>query len=89
MLGRQIPPFDSGASTLMEYASAAMGRALEIQKNLHRDELDGLITKGDPWYRFRTGELRDYIELFKVRYETGERRAITERTMINMEYGSI
>lgn len=89
LLGREVPPFDAGVATMMEYASAAMGRALEIQKAIHRAENDGRVVKNDLWYRFRTGELRDYIDIFKNAFELGSRRVTVVRMEYDMEQGSI
>ena len=82
LLGRKAPPFDAGVSTLMEVASASLGRALEMQSRIQRGETDGTIAKGSQWYKFRTGELRTFIELSKNFVEMGSRRI----TAMKMEY---
>lgn len=79
LLGRTDPPFDSGISTLMEVASAALGRALEMQSRIHRGEADGIIRRGSRWYKFRTGELRTFIELARSAVDLGSRRITVAR----------
>lgn len=74
LMGRLAPPFDAGVGTLMEYASAALGRALEIQMKLHKAEADGQVPRGSRWNKFRTGELRDFIDLAKNAVDLGSRR---------------
>jgi hypothetical protein len=74
LLGRVEPPIDNGISTLAEVANAYYARAREIEMILLRGELDGHILKGTAPYRFRTGELRSFIELAKNCYELGSRR---------------
>lgn len=81
-MGRTMPPFDAGVLTLHEYASSALGRALEMQARIQRSENDGRVAKGSNWYKFRTGELRSYIELFRDAVGLGESR----RAVARMEY---
>ncbi|CAB5220295.1 hypothetical protein UFOVP238_18 [uncultured Caudovirales phage] len=82
LLGRKAPPFDSGVSTLMEFATAALGRALEMQARIQRAENDGGVSRGSRWYKFRTGELRTFIELANGAVELGSRRI----TVAKMDY---
>jgi hypothetical protein len=74
LLGRVAPPIDKGVSTLAEVASAYYARAREIEMILLRGELDGHVIRGSAQYRYRTGELRSFIELAKNCWELGSRR---------------
>lgn len=60
--------------TLMEVANAYYSRAKEIEFRIHEGERLGEIQKGGDLYRFRTGELRDFIDLAKSAQELGSRR---------------
>lgn len=81
LLGRRPPPEDYGVIALFEIASAYLARALEIKMALHRAEREGVVKRGEPMYRLRTGELEDFIELAKNACELGSRRV----TVANME----
>lgn len=74
LMGRAEPPIDAGVMTMMEVASAYHARALEMQLLLHEAERDGRVLKGTKMYHFRTGELRDFIEIAKYASELGSRR---------------
>lgn len=74
LLGRQPPPIDTGISTMMEVAEAFHARAREIELHLHHDEAAGHTLKGSRAYRFRTGELRSFIELVSKSMDLGSRR---------------
>ena len=67
--------------TLMEVADAYLARALEMQAIVHRAEAAGSVLKNSALYKFRTGELRDFIELARGSVELGSRRV----TMAKME----
>lgn len=73
-MGREPSPIDNGILTLMEYASAVHARALEVNMFIHQAESIGQVAKGTPYYRFRTGELRDFIDMAKAASELGSRR---------------
>ena len=77
LLGRVPPPADNGILTLMEVADALYCRAKEIEALIHRAERNGDILKGSPLYKFRTGELRSFIDMAHSRVELGSRR-VTE-----------
>lgn len=79
LLGRIDPPFDQGVFTLQEYASAAYGRAKEVEALIHRAENNGRITKGSKWYKFRTGELRAMTDIFRDAVDLGSRRLTYEQ----------
>lgn len=74
LLGREQPPIDAGILTLMEVAEAYHARAREMEMQLHEAESDGHVLKDSKHYRFRTGQLRSFIELSKRAMELGSRR---------------
>lgn len=74
LLGRCEPPIDAGVASLMECADAFYARACEIDMLIHKGERDFTIGKGSPHYKFRTGELRSFLELSKRAAEMGSRR---------------
>lgn len=74
LLGREQPPIDAGALTLMECAEAYHARAKEIEMELLELEAEGAILRGSRPYRFRTGYLRSFIELCARTIELGSRR---------------
>jgi hypothetical protein len=74
LLGRSAPPGDFGELTLAEIANAYYTRAMEIDALIHEAERDGGVFRGSQLYRFRTGELRDFIEAAKRAQELGSRR---------------
>lgn len=81
LMGRVDPPVSHGVLTLMEVADAYFARAKEMTIHIHRMEADGEVKKGDPLYRFRTGELRDFMELAKEAADLGSRRLTKESLM--------
>lgn len=74
LLGRQKPPVDMGWATLYEVSTVYYSRAMEIQLYLLRGEQEGKLLKNSPPYRFRTGELRTFIDLAKAKMDLGSRR---------------
>lgn len=74
LLGRVDPPIDVGIGTLMEVAEAYFARASEMEMVIKRGEADGSILKGSAAYKFRTGELRTFMELVKRSVDLGSRR---------------
>lgn len=86
LLGRVAPPIDRGVMTLQEVADAYYARAAEITIELHRMEADGVINKGDNLYKFRTGELRTFLEVAKRSSELGSRRLTYEQVMIEQRF---
>jgi hypothetical protein len=81
LMGREPSPVDSPYLSLQEVATAYHSRACEIEMVIHRGEREGLIPRGSEYYRFRTGELRDFIELAKKCAELGSRR-LTQETLL-------
>ena len=88
LLGREQPPIDAGHLTLMEVADAYFARASEITLLLQKAEREGQITKGSAHYRFRTGELRTFMEMARRAAELGSRRLTEEQLHWEMQmYG--
>lgn len=88
LLGRLPSPIAAGRLTLMEVADAYFARASEITMKIHAKELDGEVTKGDPLYKFRTGELRVFMEMCKRAADLGSRRLTEDTLRFDMEkYG--
>jgi hypothetical protein len=85
LLGRIEPPIDAGHLTLMEISDAYFARASEITMLLQRAEREGTVTKGSAHYRFRTGELRTFLELARRASELGSRRLTEEQLMWEMQ----
>jgi len=74
LLGHTPPPFDNGVMTLLEYAGAVHARGVELSMYLSRAEADGVVSRGSKAYKFRTGELRSFIELASRAIDLGSRR---------------
>lgn len=74
LLGRVPPPIDNGTMTLMEYADAVFARASEIAMLILEAERNGTVMKGSGHYKFRTGELRVFMEMAKRAADLGSRR---------------
>ena len=87
LMGRVEPPIDNGPLSLMEYANAVYSRAVEITILLQRAEADGHVTKGSKLYRFRTGELRNFVELASKAIDLGSRRITAARMNYDEAYG--
>lgn len=87
LLGRDDPPIDSGVSTLAEVANAYYARAKEIEATILRMEAMGAVLRGSHHYRFRTGELRSFIEAASKSYELGSRRITIAVTDVEMRIG--
>lgn len=85
LLGRVPPPVEAGELTLMEIANAYFSRAMEISALIHRAEREGGVFKGSQYYRFRTGDLRDFIEVAKRAQELGSRRLTEARLQFDIE----
>lgn len=70
---------------LMEVADAYFARASEMTMLLHEKERTGQILKGSAHYKFRTGELRDFMEMAKRAADLGSRRLTEEQLLFEME----
>lgn len=82
LLGREDPPIDAGLLTLHEVAYAYYARGVEMTMAIHRGETSGAVVRGSGVYKFRTGELRDFVELCKRAQDLGSRRV----TFAKLEY---
>jgi len=89
ILGRADPP-DSldGVLDLMEVAAAYYARAKEIEMAIHWEELNRRVIRGSPYYKFRTGPLRSFIEMAKMMADLGSRRLTQERLLTEQRYDS-
>lgn len=86
LLGHVSPPIDRGVMTLQEVADAYYARAAEITIELHRMESDGHVKRGDHLYKFRTGELRTFMDVAKRASELGSRRLTYEQVMLEQRF---
>lgn len=82
-------PVNSPYLSLMEVANAYHARALEIEMMIFDLEHDGKVVRGHPLYRFRTGQLRSFIEMSKKMIDVGSRRLSQEAllTAQRRDYG--
>lgn len=81
LLGREESPINSPYLSLAECATAYYSRAQEIDMLIHAAEREGAVMKGSSYYKFRTGELRSFIELAKKCAELGSRRLTQEQLL--------
>jgi len=90
LLGRADPPLeiDGFYLDLMECAAAYYARAKEIDMLIHWEEQQRRVVRGSPYYRFRTGQLRSFIEMAKVMADLGSRRLTQERLLYEQRYDS-
>lgn len=84
LFGRVASPMNSPYLELMEVATAYYCRAKEIEGLISKAERDGEVTRGSALYKFRTGELRSFIELSKEAANLGSRRLTHEQLLHNM-----
>lgn len=84
LLGRETPPVDSPYLSLMEIASAYYARALEIEMMIHKLEQEHKVVRGAPLNKFRTGQLRSFIEMAKRLADLGSRR-LTQETLLSSQ----
>jgi len=78
LLGREPSPIDSPYLAMMEVATAYYARAQEMDMRIHAAEREGLVHRGSPLYKFRTGELKAFIELARKCADLGSRRLTQE-----------
>ena len=88
LLGRTEPPIESPYLGLAECATAYYARGLEIDMLIHAGERKGEVVRGSPYYKFRTGELRSFIELAKRCADLGSRRLTQEQHLYNQRMDS-
>lgn len=74
LVGHQNPPVNIGIGTLMEVASAYFARGMELTSLIQRGETEGQVPRGSKLYKFRTGELRSFLDIAKNATEMGSRR---------------
>ena len=86
LLGRADPPVDSPYLDLMEVATAFHARALEIDMLIHWEEQQRRVILGAPHYKFRTGQLRSFIEMTKKLADLGSRRLTQEALLHDQRY---
>jgi|APGre2960657373_1045057.scaffolds.fasta_scaffold53727_2 hypothetical protein len=84
LLGREPSPISSPYLSMMEVATAYHARGQEIDMIIHRGERSSSILKSSPYYKFRTGELRAFLELTKKCAELGSRR-LTQETLLQQQ----
>ena len=85
LLGREEPPIDSGVLTLQEVADAYFARGMELTIMIQGLERAGELGRGDEMYKFRTGELRSFVELAKRAGDLGSRRLTAEQLRFDAE----
>lgn len=73
LLGYKPFPSDKGVTTLMEYAHAVYARAMFVNYHILQLQREGAVEKNSPLYKFRTGELRAFIEAASKSIDTGSR----------------
>jgi hypothetical protein len=86
LMGHVDAPIDVGVMTLMEVADAYYARAKEIEQLILRAEAEGQVTKGSRTYRFRTGELRSFIEMASHAADLGSRRVTVAKLEYDMQH---
>ena len=85
LLGRQEPPIDIGVLTLMEVSNAYLSRGIEVEMMILAAERNRDILRSNPYSKFRTGELRSFIELAKKAQELGSRRLTQAQLLAEAE----
>jgi hypothetical protein len=88
ILGRADPPLqlDGFYLDLMEVAAAYYARAKEIDMLIHWEEQNRRVIRGSAYYKFRTGQLRSFIEMSKMMADLGSRRLSQERLLSEQRY---
>lgn len=87
ILGRADPPTEGDYYLdLMEVASAYYARAKEIDMLIHWEEQQRRVIRGSPHYRFRTGQLRSFMEMAKMMADLGSRRLTQEKLFQEQRY---
>jgi len=85
LLGRIEPPIDTGVSSLMEVADAYFARASEIAMLILGKEREGNLSRASKYVKFRTGELRHFLEVAKRASELGSRRITVRQLTMEAE----
>jgi hypothetical protein len=84
LLGHEPSPINSPYLSMMEVATAYHARGQELDMMIHRGERNNDINKANPYYKFRTGELRAFLELSKRCADLGSRR-LTQETLLQQQ----
>lgn len=79
LLGREDAPISHGVMSLMEVADAYYARAAELTMLLQAAEREGTIVRNSAHQKFRTGELRTFMEMAKRAADLGSRRLTDEQ----------
>lgn len=87
LLGHESAPIENGVMTMLEYSNAVYSRAAEITILIQRAEADGVVPKNSRMYRFRTGELRTFLELATKAIDLGSRRVTAAQMEYSMAHG--
>jgi len=85
LLGHEKPPIEDGVETLFELSSAYLARAREIEVKLLERERVNSISTNDELKKFRTGELRSFIDLCKRAQDQGSRRITIALSELNLK----
>lgn len=85
LMGRVPPSIQAGTLTLMETADAFFARASELQLLIQKGEREGSVPKGGGYYKFRTGELRTFLEIAKRAADLGSRRLSEEQLVFERQ----
>jgi hypothetical protein len=88
ILGRADPPLqlDGFYLDLMEVAAVYYARAKEIDMLIHWEEQNRRVIRGSVYYKFRTGQLRSFMEMAKMMADLGSRRLTQERLLNDQRY---
>lgn len=85
LLGRVDPPINNGVLTLMEVADAYFARGSEIAMMILRGQREGTIPRGGSYAKFRTGELRHFLDVCKGSRDLGSRRVTVKQLTMEAE----
>ena len=85
LMGHINPPIADGVDTLFEVSSTYLARAKEVEIKLLERERNTKIESGDELKKFRTGELRSFIELCKSAQNQGSRRITVALSELNLK----
>ncbi len=86
LLGRADAELESPYLDLMEHAAAYYARAKEVEMLIFGEEHARRVVRGHPLNKFRTGQLRSFIEMSKMLADVGSRRLTQERLLEDQRY---
>jgi hypothetical protein len=86
LAGRKAPPIDVGLHTMQEVADGYFARGAEWVVLIYdmEDEFDDL-PKNNEYTKFRTRQLRQFLEVCKKASELGSRRLTAEQIRLEQE----